>query len=160
MNTSSSLEANLICFDGAQSNTVAYVTNDAMNDTTSHYTVNQGNKEFIIEEADDFLSTSFQPEEVEEEVDDGGDNESLDLHYLFIATDAGDIAVEVNEQTAYGFKFSGCNILSNAGLLLAWKQHELKAEGMLFLPIHWKAASDGCSIVGTILSSLLNNAMS
>eukprot|EP00957_Ditylum_brightwellii_P094320 7181373-Ditylum_brightwellii.AAC.1 len=71
--------------------------------------------------------TSFHPDGIAEELDDDKEgNDSLDLHDLFITTDTGDITFEVNEQTAYGFKFSGCNILNNAGSLLVQKQHELK----------------------------------
>eukprot|EP00957_Ditylum_brightwellii_P021133 1593012-Ditylum_brightwellii.AAC.1 len=158
----------------------------AFENEDSSILINQGEEEIMIENTDDFLMTSFHPDEIIEELDnDDEDNDSLNLHDLFITTYAGDITAEVNEQTVYGFKFSGCNILNSDGSLLAQKQHELKVgsyishhmqrffqqskgkyipllylETMLFPSIYWKTAGNSCSIVGAILSSLLNNAMS
>ena len=45
--------------------------------------------------------------------------------------DAGDIALVAEEETAYGFKLSGCNILNNPGSLLTRKKYDLKGNNYL-----------------------------
>jgi predicted GIY-YIG superfamily endonuclease len=97
-------------------------------------------------------------------------------------TNAGEIAIEVEEKVRYGFKFSGSNMLNNVGSLLTRSSHDFKnsryvehniqklcsvancecipllyPEAMLFPSIHWKSTDDNCSIVGAIPSSLLNS---
>ena len=90
-------------------------------------------------------------------------------------TDVGSTDFEVEEETLYGFKFSGCNILNNLGSLVTIKQYNLKGnnylnhhiqnflytivgkyitliyiKAMLFTSIYWRDADDHCSIVEAI----------
>ena len=90
-------------------------------------------------------------------------------------TYAGDISLEVEEETVYGFKLLGCNILDNQGSLLTRKHYDLKGnnylnhhiqnflytivgkyitliyiKAMLFTSIYWRDADDHCSIVEAI----------
>ena len=46
-------------------------------------------------------------------------------------TDVGSTDFEVEEETLYGFKFSGCNILNNPVSLLTRKKYELKCNNYL-----------------------------
>ena len=98
--------------------------------------------------------------------------------------DASGIDFEAEEETAYGFQWSVCNILNNPGSLLTRKLYELKGNNdlnyhiqkcvstivgiyipllylkeMLFTSLYWKSADDHCSIVGAIPSSLMNEAI-
>jgi predicted GIY-YIG superfamily endonuclease len=113
--------------------------------------------------------------------DNNGDQESVTFTDFIPTTNAGEIAVAVEEKTKYGFKFAGSNILNNVGSLLArsgfdicksrYVNHNIQKlcsvtncesipivypEGMLFPSIHWKCSVDKCSILGAIPSSLLN----
>ena len=57
--------------------------------------------------------------------------EENDIIPDFIPTSsAGEIAVEVEEKVKYGFKFSGCNILNNAGSLLTRRCYDIKKANM------------------------------
>ena len=98
--------------------------------------------------------------------------------------DASGIDFEAEEETAYGFQWSVCNILNNPGSLLTRKQYELKGnnylnhhiqkflstivvkyipllyiEAMLCPSIYWETANDHGSIVEAIPSSLMNEAI-
>ena len=122
-------------------------------------------------------------------INDDNHEDSEDEFPFIPTTDAGELAVEIDNETEYGgigneFKINGSVILNQCGSLLTRKTHELKGssyhkhflqrmcatttgssipllypEGMLFPSIHWKAAEDKCSIVGAIPSSLLNEAI-
>jgi hypothetical protein len=72
--------------------------------------MDSGNNVIITECLDEFLTTTIYPESNENE---NNEEDSIDLHDLFITMDAGDLADEVKEKTAYKFRFSGCNILNN-----------------------------------------------
>jgi hypothetical protein len=109
------------------------------------------------------------------------DNTEMVIPTDFIpTTNSGEKPIEVEEKVHYGFKFSGSNILNNAGSLLTRKEHViaksryvahycqklcsvadcecvplLYPEGMLFPSIHWKACETDLSVLGAIPSSLL-----
>ena len=59
------------------------------------------------------------------------DEEENDIIPDFIPTSSvGEIAIEVEEKIKYGFKFSGCNILNNAGSLLTRRCYDIKKANM------------------------------
>ena len=104
-------------------------------------------------------------------------------------SDAGEVFYEVEEETGYGgifneMQISGSVFMNQCGTLLTRKTHELKGsslhknflqricsttlgtsipllypEGMLFPSLHWKAAGDNCSLVGSIPAPLLTESI-
>ena len=141
---------------------------------------------FIVQQKDieDFVSRVDETEQIIDDsilLNETNNNVNISQPDFFPTTNAGELCVEVEEKVGYGFKFSGCNILNNAGSLLSRSLFDIRKskyinhhiqklcsvincksipllypEGMLFPSIHWKTAYDDVSVVGAIPSSLLN----
>ena len=121
-------------------------------------------------------------------IDDNDMDTNNHLDYI-PTTNAGQVAMEIEEQTKYGgsfsnIKVSGHVLLNQCGTLLTRKKHQIKGssahhfflqricatkeftcvplvypEGVLFPSIHWYTAPDKCSIVGSIPAPLLTESI-
>jgi predicted GIY-YIG superfamily endonuclease len=190
------------CYLSFDSNVTSFIDdNELVIDNDSDSSRSKSDDENVQNETQEFTSETLNNyvtmgEENEYLVDDtilmnANNEDDLEQEMIiptdFIATDfipttnAGEIALKVEEKVKYGFKFSGCNILNNVGSLLTRSNYDIQRnryvnhniqklcsttncesipllypEGMLFPSIHWKSAHDNCSIIGAIPSSLLN----
>ena len=92
----------------------------------------------MLENADDLANYVTRSDDHEYLVDETvllrsreeGEEENDIIPDFIPTSSAGEIAVEVEEKVKYGFKFSGCNILNNAGSLLTRRCYDIKKANM------------------------------
>ena len=144
------------------------VTNDDEEEIIAHYVTRSEDNELLVDDNELRCDDTTTVEEMVSPID------------FIPTTNAGEMPIEVEEKVNYGFKFSGSNILNNAGTLLTRKKHVINQnryvahycqklcstancecipilypEAMLFPSIHWKACSTDLAVLGAIPSSLL-----
>lgn len=131
-----------------------------------------------LENFDDFVTRTDDPDMEEDE-------EEFDFTPI-PSTDAGEIAVTINEEVPVkAIHVSGHVLLNQCGSLLTRKTHQINGsskhkyflqkicstsigksipllypEGMIFPSIHWSMANDNCSVLGAIPAPLLSDAIS
>ena len=78
-----------------------------------------------MDNLDDFLTSGFHTNRIMDEL---SEDESHNHCYNFIqTTSAGNVAVKVNEEVGYGFKFSGYYMKNNIVSLLARDSYDIKS---------------------------------
>lgn len=142
-----------------------------------------------ITEVDDIDNFLINTADTDFQTIDDNDMDTNDPMDYIPTTNAGQVAMEINEQTKYGgtynnIKISGHVLLNQCGTLLTRKKHQIKGssahhfflqricatkefscvplvypEGVLFPSIHWYTAPDKCSIVGCIPAPLLTESI-
>lgn len=194
----SSRNTEFSCSDDSSRNTESPFSDDSLGEMTNTSGGDWGTHDIQREDLSNYVTSTFLDVDTTIVEDNDEDDDSIDDIYNNInnfgevplqsdairSTNAGEVALEIENVTKYGGSFGkividGHVLLNQCGCLLTRKRYQIKGtnrqkfflqnlcatsifsciplmyiEGILFPSIHWKMADDNCSILGCIPAPL------